>query len=131
MVQNLQNLLVGGVVLGSSIYVLWTLCPKALRGKLATRWLAWPHPAWLNRYLLAAAKQQGGCGCDGCDRAHQAGKTAGKTASKAVDKATGTAAGAGCGLGTAHRTPTPAGYQPLVFQPRAKTRSVLGAKTNQ
>ena len=123
MVQNLQNLLVGGVVLGSSIYVLWTLCPKALRGKLATRWLAWPHPAWLNRYLLAAAKQQGGCGCDGCDRAPKAAKTAGKTAGKTAENTAGKTAGT---AGT-----VAAGYQPLVFQPRAKTRSVLGPKANQ
>ncbi|MCX8517346.1 MAG: hypothetical protein ORN29_04660 [Rhodoferax sp.] len=124
MVQNLQNLLVVGVVLGSSIYVLWTLCPKVLRGKLATRLLAGPHPAWLNRYLLAAAKQQGGCGCDGCDRAPEVGKTAGKTGGKTPGTTT-----ADNGLGTACRAP--AGYQPLVFQPRAKTRSVLGPKANQ
>ena len=112
----LQTFSVMGVVLGSSVYVLWTLCPKALRSKLATRLLTWPHPAWLNRYLLAAAKQQGGCGCDGCDRAPKAGKTASK------------AAGAAYGSGTARRAPT--GYHPLVFQPRAKTRSVFGPKAN-
>ncbi|MCX8521774.1 MAG: hypothetical protein ORN28_09605 [Rhodoferax sp.] len=107
----LQTLTVIGVVLGSSVYALWTLCPKALRSKLATRLLAWPHPAWLKRTLLAAAKQQGGCGCDGCDRAPVAGKTAAKTG-KSTDAADA--------CGTPHRPPT--GYQPLVFQPRAKTR---------
>lgn len=90
-----QSLIVAGVVAGSAVYALWTLAPRALRSRLATRLLASPHPQWLNRRLVSAAKQQGGCACDGCDRSGAASQA------KAA----------------------PAVYQPLVFQPQAARRS--------
>jgi len=65
----LQSLIVGLLVGASAIYALWTLCPKAARGRLAASLLKLPHPHWLEKPLLQAVKQQGGCGCDGCDRA--------------------------------------------------------------
>lgn len=65
----LQSLIVGLLVGASAIYALWTLSPKAPRSRLAARLLKLPHPRWLDKPLQQAVKQQGGCGCDGCDRA--------------------------------------------------------------
>jgi len=88
-----QSVIVAGVVAGSSAYALWTLCPKALRSRVAARLLERWHPLWLNRHLVLAAKQQGGCACDGCDRSAVPQAKVGKPV-----------------------------YQPLVFQPRPKAR---------
>jgi hypothetical protein len=71
-----QNLVVALVVCGCFVYVLWTLVPKAPRSRLAAALLKWPLPAWLRKPLTAAARQQGGCGCDGCDRSSTAKKPA-------------------------------------------------------
>jgi hypothetical protein len=69
-------LVVGLLVGASAIYALWTLCPKAARSRLAASLLKLPHPRFLEKPLLQAVKQQGGCGCDGCDRsAAKAGET--------------------------------------------------------
>ena len=65
----LQSLIVGLLVGASAIYALWTLSPKAPRSRLAASLLKLPHPRWLEKSLLQAVKQQGGCGCEGCDRA--------------------------------------------------------------
>jgi hypothetical protein len=50
------------------VYALWTLSPKALRRRLAAVLLKLPLPLLFQKPLQAAARQQGGCGCDGCDR---------------------------------------------------------------
>ncbi|WP_342617913.1 hypothetical protein [Rhodoferax sp. GW822-FHT02A01] len=63
-----QSLIAGLLVGASAIYALWTLCPKAARGRLTASLLKLPHPRFLEKPLLQAVKQQGGCGCDGCDR---------------------------------------------------------------
>ena len=65
----LQSLIVGLLVGASAIYALWTLCPKTARSRLAASLLKLPHPRWLEKPLVQAVKQQGGCGCDGCDQA--------------------------------------------------------------
>ena len=64
----LQNTIVALLVGACFVYALWTLAPKAPRSRLATALLKLPLPVLLQRPLLAAARQQGGCGCDGCDR---------------------------------------------------------------
>lgn len=86
-----QSVVVAGLVAGSGVYAVWTLCPKAWRSPVARQLLKRWHPQWLKRHLAAAAKQQGGCACDGCDRSALPQAKAGKAA-----------------------------YQPLVFQPRPK-----------
>ena len=63
----MQTLLVALVVAGSFVYALWTLAPKVPRSRLAKALLKWPLPGLLRKPLLAAARLQGGCGCDGCD----------------------------------------------------------------
>ena len=65
MVQSLTVTLIVGCCF---VYALWTLAPKALRSRLATALLKLPLPVLLQKPLTAAARQQGGCGCDGCDR---------------------------------------------------------------
>lgn len=64
----LQNTVVVLLVGACFVYVLWTLAPKAPRSRLATALLKLPLPMVLQKPLTAAARQQGGCGCDGCDR---------------------------------------------------------------
>lgn len=64
----MQSIVVALVVSVSFAYALWTLSPKALRRRLASKLLTLPHPHWLKPNLVAAASQKGGCGCDGCDR---------------------------------------------------------------
>lgn len=63
----LQSLVVDVVVACSLVYATWALSPKALRSRVAAMLLKQPHPRWLNKPLQAAIRQQGGCGCDGCD----------------------------------------------------------------
>ncbi len=65
MVQSLTVALIVGCCFA---YALWTLAPKALRSRLATALLKMPLPLLVQKPLAAAARQQGGCGCDGCDR---------------------------------------------------------------
>jgi hypothetical protein len=64
-----QNLIVALLVSGCFVYALWTLAPKAPRSRMAIALLKLPLPALLQKPLQAAAKQQGGCACNGCDRA--------------------------------------------------------------
>jgi hypothetical protein len=63
-----QNILVALLVAGCFVYVLWSLAPKAPRSRIATSLLKLPLPRLLQKPLLAAVRQQGGCGCNGCDR---------------------------------------------------------------
>jgi hypothetical protein len=69
----LQTLVVAGLVGWCGVFALWTLAPKGLRRRLAMALLQWPLPSIIRAPLAAAARQQGGCGCDGCDRAAPAG----------------------------------------------------------
>ena len=64
----MQNLVVAVLVGASFIYALWTLAPKLPRRWVAKSLLKLPLPAVLKNPLTAAARLQGGCGCDGCDR---------------------------------------------------------------
>lgn len=68
MLTMLQSLVVDVVVACSLVYATWALSPKALRSRIATAVLKLPRPRWLDKPLQAAIRQQGGCGCDGCDR---------------------------------------------------------------
>jgi hypothetical protein len=63
-----QNLVVVLLVVGCFVYTLWTLAPKGPRSRLAIVLLKLPLPLLLQRPLSAAMRQQGGCGCEGCDR---------------------------------------------------------------
>jgi hypothetical protein len=63
-----QNIVVALLVAACFVYALWTFAPKALRSRLATMLLKLPLPTFVQKPLTAAARQQGGCGCDGCDR---------------------------------------------------------------
>ena len=63
-----QDIIVALLVGCCFVYALWTLAPKAPRGCLAAALLKLPLPSLLQRPLAAAVRQQGGCGCDGCDR---------------------------------------------------------------
>lgn len=63
-----QNMVVSLIVGCCFVYTLWTLAPKAPRSRVATVLLKLPLPLLLQKPLMAAARQQGGCGCDGCDR---------------------------------------------------------------
>jgi hypothetical protein len=63
-----QNLVVALLVSGCFVYALWTLAPKAARRRLARALLKRPVPPMLQKPLQAAAKQRGGCACNGCDR---------------------------------------------------------------
>jgi hypothetical protein len=91
-----QNLVVAMLVAGCFVYALWSLAPKAPRGRLATALLQLPLPGRLQKALTAAARQQGGCGCDGCD------------CSNAVKQAATT-----CTTGLAGQPE----FQPLTFMP--------------
>jgi len=64
----MQTLVVALLVLGCFVYALWTLAPKGPRRRLANALLTWPLPDWLRKPVLAAARLQGSCGCDGCDK---------------------------------------------------------------
>ena len=68
----LQHVTVALLVLGCGAYALWTLAPKAPRRRLALALAKLPLPGCVQGPLAAAARQQGGCACDGCDRGKQA-----------------------------------------------------------
>jgi hypothetical protein len=63
-----QNIVVALLVAACFVYALWTLAPKAPRSRLAILLLRLPLPTFMQKPISAAARQQGGCGCDGCDR---------------------------------------------------------------
>jgi hypothetical protein len=63
----MQNLVVTALVVVCFVYALWTLAPKVPRRWMAQSLLKLPLPVPLQKPLLAAARLQGGCGCDGCD----------------------------------------------------------------
>jgi hypothetical protein len=63
----MQSWIVTVLVVGSFVYATWTLAPKAPRARLAKALLKLPLPKVLQKPLHAAARLQGGCGCDGCD----------------------------------------------------------------
>jgi hypothetical protein len=87
-----QTIVVALLVAGCFGYALWTLAPKKPRSRLAAALLKMPLPSVLHKPLTAAARQQGGCGCHGCDRV---------TAPRAVA--------------------VPLAEQPLLFQPRVRS----------
>ena len=61
-----QHLIVALLVGCCGVYALWTLAPKGLRRRVALRLMQLPLPRRLQRPLIEASQQQGGCGCDGC-----------------------------------------------------------------
>lgn len=63
----MQHLVVAILVAACFVYAAWTLGPKVPRRRLALALLKLPLPAVLQKPLHAAARLQGGCGCDGCD----------------------------------------------------------------
>jgi hypothetical protein len=111
----LQSFAVGFLVAGSAIYALWTLCPKAPRSRVAAKLLKLPHPLWLDKHLTQAAKRQGGCGCDGCDRSELRVQASNKPA-KHADQRSGMLGG---------QT-----VQPLVFHPRVGVSKAVQSKSS-
>ena len=102
-----QNLVVAFLVGGCFVYALWTLAPKAPRSRLATVLLKWPLPARLQKPLVAAARQQGGCGsCGACAGNAASKKLQPHSVSDMAQKANAVAAA------------------PLVFYPRAVGKAV-------
>jgi hypothetical protein len=85
-----QNLVVAVLVGGCFLQALWALAPKAACDRMAIALLKLPLPKMLQKCLLSAARQQGGCG--GCD---------------------------GCGSGSLKLGKAPEAHQPLVFMPQA------------
>jgi len=63
----MQNLLVGLIVAGCTVYAAWVLMPSAWRRAAAARALDMPLPARLRRHLERLARSSPGCGCNGCD----------------------------------------------------------------
>ena len=63
-----QSLIVLLLVLGCSVYALWTLMPAVARRFLAQRLLRLPLPAAWKPVFLRAVKQPSGCDCSGCDK---------------------------------------------------------------
>jgi hypothetical protein len=62
-----QKIIVVLLVMACFSYALWSLGPKAQRGRLAAALLKLPLPLVLQRPLTQATRQQGGCGsCGGC-----------------------------------------------------------------
>lgn len=68
MVMNAQYLVVFALVLGCSLYALWTIMPAVWSRALASRLLRLPQPAWLHTTLQKAATAGSGCDCSGCDK---------------------------------------------------------------
>ena len=59
---------VGALVLGCTLYCVFTLAPKALVLRLKTVLLQAPLPEWARVRLQASMAKPGGCGaCDGCE----------------------------------------------------------------
>ena len=68
----MQTLIVGLLVLGCSLYALWTLMPSTARRTLAAALLRVPHlPRRLEASLRKSALAASGCGCDGCDHSEK------------------------------------------------------------
>ncbi|CAN5274213.1 hypothetical protein BH11PSE9_BH11PSE9_15160 [soil metagenome] len=63
-----QALIVALLVLGCSVYAVWTLMPSVARRALAASMLKLPLPEVMATRMRKAAKASSGCGCDGCDR---------------------------------------------------------------
>jgi hypothetical protein len=63
----MQDVVVTLVVVACFVYAAWNLAPKAPRRRVALALLKLPLPAVLQKPVNAAARMQGGCGCDGCD----------------------------------------------------------------
>lgn len=70
-----QTLIVALLVLGCSVYAVWTLMPSVARRALASSMLKLPLPQGLAMRLRQASKASSGCGCDGCDRSESQVKT--------------------------------------------------------
>ncbi|CAN5724461.1 hypothetical protein BH11PSE8_BH11PSE8_45320 [soil metagenome] len=65
---NAQASIVALLVLGCSVYAVWTLMPSVARRALASSMLKLRLPEVMARRLRKAALPTSGCGCDGCDR---------------------------------------------------------------
>lgn len=63
-----QSLIVVLLVLGCSLYALWTLMPVVARRFIAQRMLRLPLPAAWTAVFRRAVKQPSGCDCSGCDK---------------------------------------------------------------
>ena len=63
-----QSLIVLVLVLGCSLYTLWTLMPAVVRRFIAQRLLQLPLPAAWAAVFQRAVKQPSGCDCSGCDK---------------------------------------------------------------
>ena len=64
-----QTLTVAALVAGCFVYAVWVLMPQALRRSVAMVLMRQPVLARWAPLRRAAAKPDGGCGCDGCDKA--------------------------------------------------------------
>jgi hypothetical protein len=65
----MQDVLVGLIVAGCTVYAAWGLLPVVWRRSLALRLSTGPWPAPVTRALQRAAKADAGCsggGCKGC-----------------------------------------------------------------
>lgn len=65
----MQSVAVVVLVIGCSVYAVWSLMPARPRRALALAFLRLPLPAALTGPLQRAATAASGCGCDGCDHA--------------------------------------------------------------
>ena len=63
-----QALIVALLVLGCSVYAVWTLMPSVARKALASSMLKLPLPEVVAVKMRKAAQGASGCGCDGCDK---------------------------------------------------------------
>ncbi len=70
-----QALIVALLVLGCSVYAVWTLMPSVARRALAASMLKLPLPERMATRFRKAAREASGCGCDGCDRSELKAKT--------------------------------------------------------
>ena len=65
----MQALIVALLVLGCSVYAVWTLMPAVARRAIATSLLKLPLPTRFAAKMRKAATVSSGCGCDSCDHA--------------------------------------------------------------
>ena len=63
-----QQLIVFTVVLGCSLYAMWTLMPGAARRMLAKGLVQLPLGSRLKSVFRKAAVAPAGCDCSGCDK---------------------------------------------------------------
>jgi len=64
---NFESLLVFALVAASFIYALWHLLPQTVVRVLSKALQRLPLPGRVSAYFEAAAHQQSGCHCSGCE----------------------------------------------------------------